>query len=202
MRIKNLEISRGAMLAVALFFYLDRNGIAGDFFLSCTFHELGHYLAIKMYGGKVRALKITCAGAELCLASSWQPSAAEMLITALAGPGTNFLFAGVSIMLARRGVVNLFLFSALNLGLAVFNLLPARWLDGGKALESLLLWRGMVCRREQVLCICSWCVAGLFLAVGGILLWQSGGHNFALLIAGSWMVGAELLLEGKKERQK
>lgn len=202
MRIKNLEISSGAMLAAALFFYLDRNGIVGGLFLACTLHELGHYFVIRMQGGKVRALKITCAGAELCLASNWQPTAAEMLIAALAGPGTNLFFAGVSIMLARRGMAALFFFAALNLGLAIFNLLPARWLDGGKVLESILLLRGAVREDELVLRICSWCVTGLFLVAGGMLLWQSGGRNFALLVAGCWMVGAELAWEGKKGKRK
>ena len=202
MKIKNWEISSGALLAAALFFYLDRNGIAGGFFLACALHELGHYVAIKMQGGKVRALRITCAGAELCLSSSWQPTAEKMLITALAGPGTNLLLAGASIILARRGMAELFFFAALNMGLAVFNLLPARWLDGGKALESLLLLWGAAGGGELVLRICSWCVTGLFLTAGGILLWQSGGHNFALLIAGAWMLGAELLWEGKKGQTK
>lgn len=199
MKIKNLEISSGALLAAALFFYLDRNGLAGGFFLACVLHELGHYFAIRGQGGKVRALRITCSGAELCLASNWQPTATEMLIAALAGPGANVLLAGVSMMLAQRGMVKLFFFAALNLGLAVFNLLPARWLDGGKVLESLLLLRGTANDGELLLRICSWCVTGLFLVAGGILLWLSGGHNFALLIAGSWMLGAELLWEGKKK---
>lgn len=202
MRGKNLEISSGALLAAALFFYLDRDGLAGGFFLACVLHEFGHCIAIRAQGGKVRALRITCSGAELCLASNWQPTATEMLIAALAGPGTNFLLAGVSMILARRGMVELFFFAAINLGLAVFNLLPARWLDGGKALESLLLLQGKAINGELVLQICSWCVTVFFVAAGGILLWLSGGHNFALLIAGSWMLGAELLWEGKKERQK
>ena len=32
--------------------------------------------------------------------------------------------------------------------------------------------------------------AGLLLATGGVLLWQSGGRNFTLLIAGLWMSAA------------
>lgn len=202
MKIKNLEISSGALLAIATFFYLDRDGISGGFFLACVLHELGHYCMIRAQGGRVRGLKITCAGAELHLASNWRPTAEEMLVSALAGPGTNLLLACVSAALARRGATRLFFFAALNLGLAIFNLLPARWLDGGKVLESLLLWRGMLCGSEQIMRLCSWCVTLLFLMVGGVLLWQSEGRSFALLIAGSWMVGAELVWEGKQRDKK
>lgn len=203
MKVKNLEVSSGALLAAAIFAYLDRDGIVASLFLACIVHELGHYCAIRVQGGRVRALRISCAGAELRLAPNWTPRAKQMIVAALAGPVANLLLAGIGMVLARRGAGEaFFFFSALNLGLAVFNLLPARWLDGGRVLESLLIWSGMLDGGEKVMQFCSWCVAALFLAAGGVLFWESEGRHFALLIAGFWMVGAELTRGRKRKRQK
>lgn len=186
MRLGRLEISGGALAALALLYYLDTDGITLWVLLACLLHEGGHWWAIRALGGKVVRMRLSCAGAEMWLSSAHPLSSRRMVGAALAGPAVNLTAALFSIRLARR-VAGLYLFAGINLGLALFNLLPAAPLDGGRALNALLAqWGGEeLGRRAEMLC--SYAVAGLLLAVGALLLWQSGGRNFTLLIAGLWM---------------
>jgi Zn-dependent protease len=76
----------------------------------------------------------------------------HMMVVALAGPGMNLLLAmlgGIALALVRMAqpqegiwalflVLNLFNFIAINLFLAVFNLLPLPPFDGGHVVEGLL----------------------------------------------------------------
>lgn len=191
MNLGRVEISGGALLAAALLYYLDSSGIFLWAFGACVFHELGHWLAIRALGGRVRYLRLSCAGAELRLSAARLLPPWKMLLAALAGPGMNLLLAMGSSALARRGAgERLYLFAGLNLGLTLFNLLPAGWLDGGRALENLLALLGREEFGRRSVEICSMAVALLLLGTGGILLWESGGRNFTLLIAGLWMTQA------------
>ena len=186
-----VEISGGALLAAALLLYLDRSGVWSWALLACVLHELGHWWAIHALGGRVACLRLTCAGAELRMSVARPLSPGRMVLAALAGPGMNLLAALAGIALARRGIgERLYLFAGLNLGLAVFNLLPAGWLDGGRVLESLLAWRGREELGQRVTDLCAFLVAALLLAGGMLLFWQSGGRNFTILVAGLWMTGA------------
>lgn len=85
----------------------------------------------------------------------------DMLYVSLAGPGTNFLLAGISAFAARRvfsafdassatswddlslPVVFLFTFAVVNVFLGVFNLLPIPPLDGSALIERVLPARAL-----------------------------------------------------------
>lgn len=184
-----VEISGGALFVWALLYYMDKDGVAAWVMLGCACHELGHCLAVRALGGKISRLRLTFAGAELRLSSAGRLSHSRMILVALAGPMVNLLLALLSDLLARHGAgERLYLFAGVNLGLAAFNLLPAGWLDGGLLLREVLGWLGREELGERLTGLCSIAAAALLLALGGILLWSSGGRNFTLLLAGLWMV--------------
>jgi Zn-dependent protease len=75
----------------------------------------------------------------------------EMVLVAVAGPGSNVMLAALAALLVRLGAVSgaaaavlaflasfLVYFTFLNLSLAVFNMLPIAPLDGWRVLEGLL----------------------------------------------------------------
>lgn len=187
MRLGRLEVSGGALVVLAALYYLDNSGVTLWVLLGCLLHELGHWSAIRALGGQVTRLRLTCAGAELRLSTARPLPAWGVLLAALAGPGANLLVAWLSAGLARRGA-ELYFFAGLNLGLACFNLLPAEPLDGGRALEAFFAQIGRKETGRRLTALCSEIMAGLLLAAGLVLLWQGGGRNFTLLIAGLWMV--------------
>lgn len=188
MTLGRVEISGGALFVWALLYYMDKNGVAGWVILGCACHELGHCLAAQALGGRISRLRFSFAGAELRLSAATPLSHGKMLLVALAGPAINLLLALLSNLLAQHGAGGrLYLFAGVNLGLAAFNLLPAGWLDGGMILRETLGCLGREELGERLTGLCSTAAAILLLALGGMLLWSSGGQNFTLLLAGLWM---------------
>ena len=185
-----VELGGGFLLALALLYYMDRSGVFLWAVAACGLHELGHWWAIGLLGGGVRKMRLTLGGAEMLLSTAHPLSHGKMILAALAGPGMNLVMAALSARLARLGFgPGLYLFAGLHLGLAAFNLLPARWLDGGRALAALceLLWSREAGERAVRAGTAGTVLA--LLGAGAILLWHSGGRNFTLLLAGLW-VGA------------
>ena len=81
MRWGRVEITAGALLLWALLYYLDSGTLVIQALAACTLHELGHYAAIRLLGGRVARLKLSCVGAEMALSAhlpwvppgSWRP---------------------------------------------------------------------------------------------------------------------------------
>lgn len=188
-----LELGGGAAILWGLLLYLDKSGVVGPILLFCFCHELGHAWAVKAQGGKIACLRLTWAGAQIQLSGARVLPPGRMLLATLAGPGVNLLLAAGCGILVRRGMGGrLYLYAGLNLGLALFNLLPARWLDGGKLLECLLTLWGRGEMAETLLGLCSKGVAALLLVTGSYLFWESGGQISTVLLSGVWMTVAAL----------
>ncbi len=135
-------------------------------FLCVLLHELGHALVAKRFGVQTRDITLYPFGGVASIGS--QPSAKGELAIALAGPLVNIVIAlalypwitlpdltkpeAASISFPVR----LFL---TNIGLAVFNLLPALPMDGGRVLRATLTLLGLkkpttvAARVSQALCI-------------------------------------------------
>jgi len=118
------------------------------FYTSLVAHELGHALAARRYGVKVRSIVLWVLGGVAQLEGD-SPSARAELEMAAAGPAVSFgLAAGGGVgawLLGQLGVSPLMVASVgwlagINALLGVFNLLPAFPLDGGRILRA-ALWR-------------------------------------------------------------
>ena len=155
------------------------------FLLACLVHELGHIAAIRLLGGQMRDVTLTGVGAVL------QPTRLltyrEECLVALAGPAASFLLALLAAAWGRRfGGGDAYLLSGLSLALAVFNLVPAGPLDGGRFLGALLSrWLGP----DEGEGVCRWVTSIFGTCLAGLGAWAIlHGGNFTLLLCAAWLL--------------
>lgn len=179
-----LTVSPGFLVLLGLLCYLDQGtDLLGPGLLACALHELGHWLAICLLGGKIAGLRLTAVGAELSLDGSRPLSYGRECAAALAGPAASLLTAE----LAARS--KLYLLAGLSLGQGLFNLLPVLPLDGGRAL-GLLLCVGGEDRAQRTMRVLSAVLSGVLLGVGLVLLRVFG--NPTLLVTAAWLTAGQM----------
>lgn len=111
--------------------------------ISVLAHELGHSIASRMLGLRVRRIVVFLLGGVSEIESETTRPRDEFVIAA-AGPGVSFLLAGgcwvASQLPASDSAVGVtcVLLAWSNLVVAVFNVLPGLPLDGGRILQSLV----------------------------------------------------------------
>jgi Zn-dependent protease/CBS domain-containing protein len=120
-------------------------------FLCVILHELGHSLTAQRFNIKTREISILPIGGVAQLESIPEKPKEELLV-ALAGPAVNVLIAALLYPfvtlgnnvgdlqdLSHIGPENFFVaLMSINLWLALFNLIPAFPMDGGRVLRALL----------------------------------------------------------------
>ena len=198
LRWKRVEISGGFLLLMAALFYLDESDLLLWALAACAVHELGHFLAIRLLGGRVILLRLTCVGAEMRLSDRYPMGPLRQAGSALAGPAVNLLLAFAAARLAPRMGEPLYVFAGLNLTLGLFNLLPAVQLDGGRVLRQLLRLANPEGQAEAAAGLVSAALGALLLAGGGVLALK-GRANPTLLLAGAWLLASSLPKGRKNE---
>ncbi len=115
------------------------------FFVSIFLHEMGHALVARQHGVKTRSITLFIFGGVAQMEGEAKDGATEVRIAAV-GPLVSLALAALFQLLsgaallgaAGRGVCGYL--ALINLALALFNLVPAFPLDGGRVLRG-LLWR-------------------------------------------------------------
>ena len=122
-------------------------GVLGAFlfYVGLLAHELAHALIARRNGVKVSGITLWLFGGVSKLDGEPPNAGAEFRITAV-GPLTSLGVAGISFVISLAPLPNLvadvFAWLAyVNLALALFNLVPAFPLDGGRLLASFFWWR-------------------------------------------------------------
>lgn len=125
-------------IPAAILLYWSEGGFPFAILLfSALLHELGHLSAVWILGYRVRRIDLLPMGALIVLPEGI-PHEKEWKI-AISGPLVSLLLAAVSAILFAVNPNLPMLYSVvINLVLALFNLLPIRLLDGGKALLCFL----------------------------------------------------------------
>ncbi len=133
------------LIAVGLFFVF--NGLIATIsfsilvsliLLSIVAHELGHAFCARAFGYGTKRIVITPLGGYAQIdVEDFEGTEAEYYISA-AGPFVNFAIAGMLIPFAFFNIEHTRYLMMLNAAIAMFNLIPAYPLDGGRMLRCLL----------------------------------------------------------------
>ncbi|MFW7267141.1 site-2 protease family protein [Gluconacetobacter sp. Hr-1-5] len=121
-------------------------------FACVVLHEFGHVIAARHYGVRTQDITLLPIGGVARMARIPEQPTQELVI-ALAGPAVNLVIAAILYSITRTvphlsavdlqgpGAGPMSRLSSINLFLAVFNLIPAFPMDGGRVLRALLAYR-------------------------------------------------------------
>jgi Zn-dependent protease/CBS domain-containing protein len=161
-------------------------------------HELAHSLVAQAAGIRVRAITLFILGGVSQLDQEPKKPGVEFRM-AIAGPGTSIILGGIfwSIYFATRyssePLSELAFWSGyINMGLAVFNMLPGFPLDGGRVLRSILWWRSGNLQRATRIATTIGRGFGYLFIFGGILLilldWRENLYSGLWIAAIGWIL--------------
>ena len=141
-----VEITAGAAVIFPLLFYLDNSGVFSAVLPAVLFHEAGHCISARMYGGRILSLRMSLSG--LCLDTTPFSSSLSEAVCAAAGPVCGLLWA---VLCSRFSGAWWERCRDISLYFSVCNLLPAQPLDGGRILYALCGDRKAV----QIVSVCT-----------------------------------------------
>lgn len=181
-------------------------GLVLVLFTIVVLHELGHALTARRFGIRTRDITLLPIGGVARLERMPEKPREELLV-ALAGPAVNvalallfYVFGGAGhrlsglteVPLHYRDILGLLMWA--NIVLAVFNLLPAFPMDGGRVLRALLATRLNYARATRVAATIGQAMALVFAFFGlsffFIASFRDFSNPFLLLIAAFVWMGA------------
>lgn len=167
-------------------------------FTSTLLHELGHAFVAQRAGLPISSIELHLLGGTALMQAPKRPR--HELVIALAGPAVSLGLGLVGLLLAWALGVPLTaradrlqdllpFFVVVNLGMAVFNLLPALPMDGGRVLRALL-----ALRRDNVVATRLAARVSRVLALSFVLLGATvQGWTFVLFgVVIYWLAGREV----------
>jgi Zn-dependent protease len=206
----NVHVTFGVILALGALQWGARHGalfgaaLTAMLFVCVALHELGHSLVARRFGLKVSEIVLLPIGGVAMVSGRPREPAHEMQI-ALAGPAVNVAIAAV-LAVATGALFGLDAASTLavlqpeappslhaalvwllgaNVGLVVFNMIPALPLDGGRVLRAGLSMVVGPARATSAAASVGQLIAVVLFAIG-----MMAGQLFLALIAGMIFLGA------------
>lgn len=172
---ERLILEKSALLIPVMVLLFGAGKIIAAFLLASLLHEIGHLLAIRCFSGKVRTLRLSFTGAEIC--ADVRGGYAREAVISLMGPAASFAAA---ILLAGWGFYTV---AGASFLLGVLNSMPVLSLDGGRALKNLLALTPLGLESRTVVRVISAAASALLIAAGIYVFWKTT-VNISLLVLG------------------
>ena len=152
-------------------------------FIWVFLHEVTHILIALKYGCKFYNISFHIFGLNAELSDINILKDKEKIFIYSSGAAFNIAVAVFLYFLSFK-YSNSFIETSINLniGLAVFNLLPAYPLDGSRILEIILSKKILFKKAQKIISIISFIIAGLFIVIGVYIYIFLHSLNFSMLI--------------------
>ncbi len=173
--------------------------VAVGVFFSIVFHEFSHSFVARHFGMQIRGITLFVFGGVAKMASE-PPTPKSEFLMALAGPVASFILAYAFLVIEKVATASSWpvavigvadVMSWINFTVALFNLVPAFPLDGGRMLRAALWRRKGDLRSATFVSSQIGQGFGLALAIVGIFSLISGN-----LIGGMWLFLIGLFVRG------
>ena len=125
------EISYIFASLIVLYIAFDRTGMLSYLLIGIIIHELSHLLFVYIFRSKICSVKLIIGAISIEYRDFCDRY--KRIITLLMGPVSNLIIAGISYYFMYEKMF------AVNLVIAIYNLLPIKGLDGGSILFEVLL---------------------------------------------------------------
>ncbi len=174
-----VDLKFGFAAVLTLCLLIDKSRISVYSILSAVLHECGHLIYLITVKKLPEEICFSVFGMKITKGKN-SLSYKEEITAALSGPAVN-LFLFLCMLFNRKLIV----FSAVNLCLGLFNLLPAQPLDGGTALHYFLMYRNKnSIKIENIFTY----VTAIILIISGIFVLIKSGYNFMLIVVGAYII--------------
>lgn len=141
-----IKVGFSFLLFNALLFMFRDSRLIFGFYAACAVHELGHIAAIRLTGGEVRGIELSCFGIRITASPSAKVSSGIFIL--FSGPAVNLILYAVLTFAGLNGYT-----SGFCLAEGIFNLLPFGFLDGGAVLDMLVEGHEYECTLKRVIII-------------------------------------------------
>lgn len=175
-----LKVSYFFLSILAFLILLDRSGVLTVSLIAVVFHEIGHLFMMKFLNIQVESVDFNVA--TIRVNTDGILSIKDNLCISLAGPLMNLI---LSLFLFFK-IESLEYFGISNLILFVFNMFPAKGLDGGDALYYLLNILKVKSADKVYSRVSLFSISALIIS-GGILFFFSKS-NITLLLVGIYLL--------------
>lgn len=165
---------------VMLLMIFDKSYTAVFALIAAVLHEFAHLSCLIFFEQPPKKVELNALGMKIIREQETKLSLEKEAVVALAGPTMNFLIAVFTAMMPNMKWASKAI--AINLSLAIFNLLPIFELDGGRAIYFLLCTKTQEKTASRVLTALS-CVTLFFLYLLGFLVLFKTKYNFTLITA-------------------
>ena len=179
------------MGVITLMLCFDKTGFILPTLFAVFIHEFGHLFMMWVVGQAPKKIRLIPASVQIV--SSFSGGYKKDVLVALSGPLVNLLFFGVLYYnYVCFGNKTTLIFSALNLIIGIFNLMPVKGLDGGTVIYCALsrFWSP-----DKALRCLRWLTFGLgtFALVGAVILSLNGKFNTSLYIMALYLIITALI---------
>jgi len=183
----DIRISFWFFAILALVLTTGRETLAMYFLLPILIHECGHLIVMAICGVKLKSVSFLAFCIDIKPAESHIMSYGKDVAVALGGALANFLVAGFLYIFMFQSM-RVMLLIAVNIAVALFNLVPVGRLDGGQVMSLLLSRYGGINNTDPVSKLCSFLLLIPLFALAIYLILQDG-WNVSLLIVCLYLAG-------------
>lgn len=183
----DFSVSFPAVAFLTLALLTDSNGTFLICLVSSFLHEVGHILALRLKGADINSVSFNLGDVAINSDCS-KLSVNDEIIVSLSGVAVNLLLSAVGFMFWHIfGYKFCFDIVISNLLISAFNLIPIRFLDGGRAIE-LILQKFISHKASDIILNILTVIFIIPVAVAGFVFVFNSSYNFSLFFVALYLI--------------